>query len=232
MQNFINNIFKNIFDVLTTMLAGFVPDAGTRWGLAIILFTFLFLLITFPLNWKSLKSNKKMSELQPQMKEIQEKYKNDPQRAQQEQAKLFKENNVSMLGGCLPMLIQWPLFIAMFNVFRELANSTGPNSLRGLSFLPPLVKDLAATHNIYLTILTVVTMLLTQWITMKGQTTQNSQGSQMMIMTVVMSVMMAYFTYSQPAALGLYWVASNVFRMIQQLILNAVDKKERAGESI
>ena len=226
MQQNINNFFESIFGSLTSFLAGYVADPGTRWGLAIILFTFLFNLIVFPLNWKSMKNSKKMAEIQPLLKEIQDKYKDDPVKMQQEQQRIFKENNVNMLGGCLPMLIQWPLFIAMFAVFRNL--SMGDHAiLKGLSFLPPLVNDLAATKNIPLTILTVLSMLLTQYLTMKNQPKSSQQASQNVMMTVVMSLMMAFFTYTQPAALGLYFVTGNIFRVIQQYIMNVVDNRNR-----
>lgn len=224
MQAAINNFFENIFGALTNFLGGYVLDPGTKWGLAIILFTFLFNLIVFPLNWKAMMGTKKMGEIQPLLKEIQDKYKNDPVKMQQEQQRIFKENNVSMLGGCLPMLIQWPLFIAMFGVFRALSVPGG--TLSGLSFLPPLIPDLSASGNIVLTVLTVATMLGTQYLTMKGQK-NSAQGSQNLVMTIVMSLMMAFFTFTQSAALGLYWVTSNLFRLIQQFIMNEVDKRNR-----
>lgn len=226
MQQSINTFFESIFGSLISFLNTYVSDPGTKWGLAIILFTFLFNLIVFPLNWKSMKNSKKMAEIQPLLKDIQEKYKDDPVKLQQEQQKIFKENNVNMLGGCLPMLIQWPLFIAMFAVFRNL--STGPDAvLKGLSFLPPLVRDLSAAGNIPLTVLTVITMLLTQYLTIKGQSTAAQSQAQNLTMTIVMSLMMAFFTYTQPAALGLYFVTGNIFRLIQQFIMNAVDNRNR-----
>lgn len=225
MQQSINNLFKNIFDILTEMLGRFVQDPGTRWGLAIIIFTVLFNLLVLPLNWKSLVNSKKMSLIQPELKKLQEKYKNDPQTFAQEQQKLMKENNVSMLGGCLPMLIQWPLFIAMFAVFRELSAPGG--QLVGKSFTS-LIPDLSAPKNIPLTIIVVIATIFQQWAMAQGYKNKSAevkaQQSQMQSMNVVMAVMMAWFTYSQPAALGLYWVAGTLFRAIQQLFMNNLDK--------
>lgn len=231
MQQLINDVFKNIFDIMTGMLGRFVEDPGTRWGLAIILFTVLFNLLVLPLNWKSIVNSKKMSMIQPELKRLQEKYKNDPQTFAAEQQKLMKENNVSMLGGCLPMLIQWPLFIAMFAVFRELSAPGGV--IVGKAFTP-LIPDLAAPKNIPLTVLVVIATVFQQWAMAQGYKNKSpevrAQQSQMQSMNVVMAVMMAWFTYSQPAALGLYWVAGTIFRAVQQLVMNKVEEKNSVGD--
>lgn len=206
-------------------MGGFVEDPGTRWGLAIIFFTVLFNLLVLPLNWKSLANSKKMSLIQPELKKLQEKYKNDPQTLAVEQQKLMKENNVSMMGGCLPMLIQWPLFIAMFAVFRELSAEGGV--IVGKSFTP-LIKDLSAPRNIPLTILVVIATVFQQWAMAQGYKNKSAevrnQQSQMQSMNVVMALMMAWFTYTQPAALGLYWVSGTIFRAVQQLLMNRMEK--------
>lgn len=226
MQSSIDKIFESIFKVLIDFLSGTVSDPGMRWGLAIVLFTVLFNLIVFPLNWKALKSSKKMSAIQPELKKIQEKYKNDPQKLQMEQSKLMKENGVSMFGGCLPMLIQWPLFIALFNIFRRLASD---GTLSNLKFTP-LINDLSAQKNIPLTILTVLTMWLSTWLTQQGNKNLSpeaeAQAKSMNTMNYMMMMMMGWFTWSQPAALGLYWVTGNIFRSVQQALINKFDKSE------
>ncbi len=209
-------------------MGGFVSEPGMKWGLAIILFTILFNIIVFPLNWKAMKSSKKMTAIQPELKKLQERFKSDPQRLQVEQSRLMKENGVSMFGGCLPMLLQWPLFIALFNVFRELASD---GTLSNLKFTP-LINDLSLTKNIALTVLTVATMYLTTWLTQKGQEKTLSpealaQQKQMNSMNYMMMVMMGWFTWSQPAALGLYWVTGNIFRAVQQLMMNKLDKSHK-----
>jgi len=228
LQNSINGIFESIFNILINFMSGFVSDPGMKWGLAIILFTIAFNILVFPLNWKALKSSKKMSAIQPELKKIQERYKNDPQKLQFEQKRLMSENGVSMFGGCLPMLLQWPLFIALFNVFRQLASN---GTLSNLKFTP-LISDLSATGNIPLTVLTVATMYLTTWLTQKGQEKSMSpealaQAKQMNTMNYMMMAMMGWFTWTQPAALGLYWVTGNIFRALQQWLMNKLDRDNK-----
>ncbi|MFB0957758.1 MAG: YidC/Oxa1 family membrane protein insertase [Clostridiaceae bacterium] len=228
MQQSINNVFRTVFDILNQFLGSYIADPGTRWGLSIVLFTVLFNIIVFPLNWKAMVSSKKMSMIQPELKKIQERFKNDPAKLQEAQSKLMKENNVSMWGGCLPMLIQWPLFIALFNVFNQLAKD---GTIGGMGFLRPLINDLAANNNLPLTILTVLTMLLSTWITQKANEKNMSaeakaQAKQMNTMNYVMALMIGWFTWSSPAALGLYWITGNIFRIFQQLIMNKVQGNE------
>lgn len=228
MQQSINNVFRSFFEILNNFLGGFVADPGTRWGLSIVLFTILFNFIVLPLNWKAMMSSKKMSMIQPELKKIQERFKNDPAKLQEAQSKLMKDNNVSMFGGCLPMLIQWPLFIALFNVFRSLA---ADGTITGMSFLSPLIKNLAGTNNLPLTILTVITMLLSSYVMQKGNERNmtpeaKAQAKQMNTMNYVMALMIGWFTWSSPAALGLYWITGNLFRIAQQLIMNKIQKDE------
>lgn len=219
-------MFRSVFDILNNFLGSYVAEPGTRWGISIVLFTIFFNLIVFPLNWKALMSSKKMSMIQPELKKIQARFKNDPAKLQEAQSKLMKDNNVSMFGGCLPMLIQWPLFIALFNVFNQLAKD---GTIVGMSFLKPLINDLGGNHNIPLTVLTVLTMLLSTWVTQKGNEKNmtpeaRAQAKQMNTMNYMMALMIGWFTWSSPAALGLYWITGNLFRIVQQLIMNRVQR--------
>ncbi len=139
----------------------------------------------------------------------------------------MKDNNVSMWGGCLPMLIQWPLFIALFAVFNQLASD---GTISGMGFLQPLINDLGGRNNIPLTVLTVITMLASAWVTQKSNEQNMSaeakaQSKQMNNMNYIMSLMIGYFTWSSPAALGLYWITGNLFRIVQQLIMSSHEKK-------
>jgi YidC/Oxa1 family membrane protein insertase len=99
------------------------------WGLAIILITVLFRLLIYPITRRQFKSTYKMQKLQPKMQAIREKYKDDPQRQQQEMAKLYQEAKFNPLSGCLPMLLQMPIFIALYQVLQELVFRIGINYL-------------------------------------------------------------------------------------------------------
>ena len=125
------------------------------------------------------------------------------------------------------MLIQWPLFIALFGLFRQLATEGSLN----FSFAGPLVPNLGAVNNIPLTVLVVITMILSTRLTQKANEKNmdekaRQQAKSMNTMNYVMAAMIGWFTWSSPAALGLYWVTGNIFRIVQQLILNAVRKEE------
>lgn len=97
----------------------FIFDLVQNYGLAIILFTIVIKLILMPLNFRSQKAMRKQQKIQPYIAELQEKYKNDQQKLQQEMMKVYKENNVSMMGGCLPMLIQFPILIGLYQVIQK-----------------------------------------------------------------------------------------------------------------
>ncbi len=112
-----------MFDFLITRPMGFIIkfiyDFVQNYGLAIILFTIVIKMILLPLNIKSQKSMRKQQKIQPYIMELQEKYKNDQQKLQQEMMKVYKNNNVSMTGGCLPMLIQFPILIGLYQVIQR-----------------------------------------------------------------------------------------------------------------
>lgn len=112
-------VILNIHSALTSL--GLAPDSGAAWALSIVLLTVCVRILLFPLFVKQIKSSRKMQQLQPQIRELQRKYKNDKQRQQQEMMKLYQESGANPLGGCLPLLVQLPMFIALFQVLRAIA---------------------------------------------------------------------------------------------------------------
>ncbi|MQA93117.1 MAG: membrane protein insertase YidC [Streptosporangiales bacterium] len=97
------------------------PDGGAAWGLSIVLLTVCVRLLIFPLFVKQINSSRKMQELQPKVQELRKKFKNDKQKLNQETVKLYQESGANPLGGCLPLLVQFPIFISLFNVLRTVA---------------------------------------------------------------------------------------------------------------
>ena len=162
---------------------------------------------------------KKMSALQPQLKALREKYKEDPQRMYYEQQKLFKENNVSQTGGCLPMLVQIPVFFAMFNTFR------GAIEIRNTPFL--WVADLSMPDPIFglpihpLAIMTGVTMLIQQ----RLQPMPDPNQAKMM---TIMSLVFVVFFYNMPAGLTLYMTVNQLTSIIQMYCFKKLEKKAAA----
>ncbi len=188
-----------------------------NYGVAIILLTILVRLIFWPLTHQSTVGMKKMQEIQPLMKEIQAKYKDNPQRMQQETFALYREHKVNPMSSCLPMLIQIPVFIALFNVLRSAVE------LRYAPFL--WIGDLSEPEALFaswfpfgglnlLPILMAVTTGLQSYFT--PSTGDKKQQQMMMIM---MPAMMLFFFYSFPAALSFYWFLSNVASIIQMWLI-------------
>ena len=192
---------------------GWLPN----YGIAIILLTILVRVLFWPLTHKSTVGMKKMQEIQPLMKEIQAKYKDNPQRLQQETWALYKEKKVNPMSSCLPMLIQIPVFIALFNVLRSAVE------LRYAPFL--WIADLSEPEALFaswfpfgglniLPILMAATMAL-----QSALTPSTGDKNQQKMMMVFMPIMMLVMFYSFPSALSLYWTLSQVFSIVQMWLI-------------
>ena len=197
---------------------GFVGN----YGLIIIIFAFLIKLVTYPLSMASTKSMKKMSALQPALKELQEKYKDNPAKLQSELGRIYKEAGVNPIGGCLPVVLQMPLLFAMFYVFRSsiqlrqhsflwAKDLSVPDSIFDFGFAIPMYGN----HIAVFPILMAVTVFLQQKIT---PTTQSNE--QMKVMMYMFPAMMLLFFNNMPAGLGLYYLMFNIFSVAQQYYIN------------
>ena len=212
--NWMGWLCKMLLKALNGIAGWFSP--AYAYGVAIILITLIVKAVFMPLMWHSTRSMKKMSVVQPQLKALREKYKNDPQRMYYEQQKLFKENGVSQMGGCLPMLVQIPVFFAMFNTFR------GAIEIRNAGFL--WVSDLSMPDPIFglpihpLAIMTGVTMFLQQ----RLQPMPDPNQAKMMN---IMSLVFVVFFYNMPAGLTLYMTVNQLFTIVQMLCFKKLEKK-------
>jgi YidC/Oxa1 family membrane protein insertase len=229
--------FINLLAIILVSLDNWLRSIGIPYsfGFAIILFTILVRLATFPLNVQQIKSSKAMQELQPKMKELQEKYKGDREKLAQEQMKLYKEHGVNPLGGCLPMLVQMPIWFALYRSLLQLSQEgllnegffwipslAGPVSSynQGLSWLYPFVNGAPpigwadAIAYLILPILLVVSQLYMQQM-MTPPTSDPQQASMQSIMKF-MPLMFGYFALVVPSGLSLYWFTSNLLAMAQQ----------------
>lgn len=210
-MQYLNSAFVQFFELVHQWVTMAIPNKNFSYGFAIILMTLIIRLILLPLNIKQTKSSIAMSELQPETKKIQEKYKNDPQRAQQEMMKLYKQKGANPLSGCLPMLIQWPIFIALYYVFNNL---TGIN---GVHFL--WIQDLAK-RDIVLAILSGITTYYSGSLMMP--TGDSAQAKQSATMNIGMSIFMIFISWSLKSALVLYWVVNNLIQITQTLVMKKV----------
>jgi YidC/Oxa1 family membrane protein insertase len=178
-----------------------------NYGFAVILLTVCIKLIFWPLTQKSYKSMKGMQKLQPQMQKMREKYKNDKQRLNQEMMSFYKENKVNPLGGCLPMLIQIPVFFALYQVLL------GAIELRHAPFIF-WITDLSVKDPYYITPLIMgATMFIQQKMTPTNM--DPTQAKIMLMMPVVFTFMFLNF----PAGLVVYWMVNNLLTILQQYLI-------------
>ena len=204
-----------------------------NYGIAIILLTLLVRILFWPLTHKSTESMKRMQEIQPEIKALQEKYKkSNPQKLQQETMKLYKEKKVNPMGGCLPMFVQIPVFIALFTVLRNAIE------LRYSGFL--WIADLSMAENLMagkvpfvgsLNILPIVMSLSMIWqqkLSSPGAAATPEQQQQQKMMMFMMPIMMLFFFYSMPSGLVLYWTTSNLLMIAQTSLRNLKKKKAEA----
>lgn len=218
-----------------------LENAGIPYafGFAIILFTILVRLLTYPLNAQQIKSSKAMQELQPRMKELQDKYKNDREGMAQAQMKLYQEAGVNPFMGCLPMLVQMPIWIALYNALSQLSHEgllyegffwipslAGPVADRGTGggFMPPWIDPfpfgepsigwLPALAYLVLPVLLIVSQYYMQQ--MMTPPNPDPQQASMNSMMKFMPIMFGYFSLIVPSGLTLYWFTSNMLALGQQ----------------
>ena len=187
-----------------------------NYGVAIILLTLLVRIIFWPLTHKSTESMKRMQAIQPRLKEIQAQFKSEPQKLQQETWALYREHKVNPMSSCLPMLIQIPVFIALFTVLRSAVE---------LRFAPFLwIADLSEPENLFPGLLPLVPALNILPFFMAGTMLLQSKltpamgdPAQQKMMMWMMPAMMLFMFYSMPSALVLYWTVSQVLAIVQLL---------------
>jgi YidC/Oxa1 family membrane protein insertase len=191
---------------------------GLAYGWVLILFGVLTRIVLFPLYQKSMRAQMSQMQVQPLIKQMQEKHKDEPQKMQQEMMKLYKEHNINPLAGCLPMLLPFPILITLFFVFRNTIE------FRGVPFL--WLPDLSLKDPIYIVpFLMGASMLLLNWIGQRGMET----NAQMKMMTYAMPVVFTFLFASFPAGLNLYYATSNIASLPQQVYLSRERRKARAA---
>ena len=230
------DLFKNwIFDVIQ-FFYGFCSD----WGMAIIIVTVIFRIIISPLMHKQTKSSYQMQKVQPLMQEIQTKYADDPTRMQEEMQKLYAEAKFNPLAGCLPMLLQMPIFVALFQVLREMPTYLGTDE--GYQFYN-LVPNLVTTPSdafgqgfgafipylILMIIFADATFL--PMILMQKNQKDDQQRKQTLMMSGFMSLFMLWISWGSPAGVLLFWGASSLIGIAQQQISMRIMKSKDAEQA-
>jgi YidC/Oxa1 family membrane protein insertase len=212
-----------------------------NYGVAIILLTLLVKVLFFPLTKKGSEATFRMQALTPKIKEIQEKYKNNPQKLQVEMGNFYKQEGYNPISGCLPMLLQIPIFIAMYNLFNNHFD------LRGAMFIPGWIPDLSLPESILdfpenfkLPLLGWTAIRLLPFIyvgsqLLYGKVTQTpgqQSNTQMKMMLYVMPIAFFFILYNVPSGLLIYWIFSNLLTLVQQLIINKYVLAKRAQTEV
>ena len=189
-----------------------------NYGVAIIIVTILMRIIVFPLTLKQEKSMKKMRDLQPELDKIKEKYKDSPQEYQQKTAELYRENGVNPLGGCLPLLIQMPIFVALYWAF---SGNAIPADAKFLWFTLKQPDRLFMIGNFAFNLLPILNVGVTyiQQKIMTSATSGQESNQQMQTMLYMMPLMMLFIFYKMPSGVTLYYLVSGALSLVQQYFI-------------
>ena len=218
---FFRPIVRPFVSVIMTILAFMHNRLSLGYGWVLILFGVLMRVVLFPLNQKAMRAQLKNMAVQPLLQEIQTKYKDNPERLQKEMMKLYKDHGFNPLAGCLPMLLPWPMLIALFFVFQNTIE------LRGVRFL--WLPDLSAPDPLYLLPLFLgLSMFLMQWVSMRSIEQINPQ---MKMMMWLMPPMMVFIFFRLASGLNLYYATANLATIPQQMWIANERKKMRAQGS-
>ena len=197
---------------LLRMIYGYVGN----YGVAIIILTTIVRLVLFPLTFKGMKSMKRMQQLTPRMKKLQEKYKNNKEKLNKEMMALYRKNRVNPLGGCLPMLLQLPVFFALYSALSSAVE------LRHAPFIF-WISDLSQPDGLGITpILMGASMYIQQKMTPQTAMMDSTQAKVMQMLPFIFTI----FTFTFPSGLTLYWVTSNILSIAQQQIINRIKTPE------
>ncbi|MDH6143183.1 YidC/Oxa1 family membrane protein insertase [Kitasatospora sp. GP30] len=216
----------------------FPADSGWAWGLAIASMVVVIRICLIPLFVKQIKSTRAMQAIQPKMKAIQERYKNDRQRQSEEMMKLYKEAGTNPFSSCLPILVQMPFFTALYGVLSSIAHHKPIGVINGALldsagrahiFGAPLSATFVSSHSTNVKIVTaimIVLMSLSQFVTQRQLMTKNVDLSvktpfmqQQKMLMYVFPVMFAVMGINFPVGVLVYWLTTNVWSMAQQLVV-------------
>ena len=222
--------YKPIFNTLVYLIS-VIPNYSLGW--AIIILTLIIKLILLVPNQKALKAQKQMQKVQPQLDALKKKYQDNPQKLTEETMKIWQKHKVNPMSSCLPMLIQFPVLIALFYVVKNGLDSVSPEllygSLKGFdaSMIEPVflgIIDLTQVNFIVLPIIIGLLQFGQMRLTLGKNISKAPADSPMPMMNkgmmYFMPILIAFFTASLPAAVGFYWGTSTLFGIAQQIAVN------------
>jgi len=209
-----------------------------NWGVAIILVTLVTKIVFLPLTFKSSESMAKMATLNPKIQELRTRLKDKPERMNQEMAELYKKEKINPLSGCLPLLLQIPIFFALYTLLNT------QFELRGAMFIPGWIPDLSVPESVYtlptpifgfLTDIRMLPLIMlgTQLLSSKimQPPSADASGAQMKMLNYLMPVVFLFMLYNMPSGLTLYWTVQNVLSIAQQAYINWTKRRKTAVQA-
>jgi len=246
-------ILRPIQGFLEHIIVFLYQNVIANYGIVIILLTIIVRIILIPITISQTKSMAKMQKLQPELKELQKKYKDDKQKLQQETMEFYKKNNVNPLAGCLPLLLQMPVFFALFQALRSpseiVTNILGSFTINGVTngiktglagFMSTAEVSLTGAANpnynfLWMNLnlkdpyyILVILMVVTMFISTRMTTTDPKQSKIMYIMPVAFGIISFQF----PSGILVYWVTTNIWSIGQQWVVNKIVTKEKVKEEL
>ena len=209
------NIFQPLIDVANSVLQFFHDDVGVGWGVSIILLTIVTRIAILPLSLKQIRSMRSLQAHQPEIKKIQEKYKDDRQRMQREMMAFYQENKINPFASCVPLLLQLPVFMSLFYLlrsdgFQEEIHAAGSNP----DFFGITLDEKAVGA-------ALIILVVLYFVTMVGSTSimaASAEGNQRLLM-YALPVFFTPLIINFPAGLVIYWITTNVWTMGQQWVV-------------
>lgn len=208
-------LLSPIQNVLEIIIVWLHQNVVSNYGIVIILLTIIVRLILTPLTITQTRSMARMQKIQPQLKELQKKYKDDKQKLQQETMAFYKQNNVNPLAGCLPLILQMPVFFALFQALRNPTEKV-TDVVKDFNFLWMNLNERDPYY------ILVILMVATMFLSTKLSTTDPKQSKFMYILPVVFG----FISWQFPAGILVYWVTTNVWSIGQQWIVNKIVKRD------
>jgi YidC/Oxa1 family membrane protein insertase len=247
-------IWDGFKDVILQVLI-FFYNGVHDYGLAIILLTIVIRILLTPIVWKQTKSMLELQQVQPKIKALQEKYKNNKEKQQEELMKFYQENKVNPFGGCLPLLLQMPIFVALYQVLGGQATDKGPTFAKHLMSLTPAAREVARRFWIILPDLTrmpsqiwaegmktggtghalldvlpyavfIILFGVSTWLPQYLMTTDPQQRKT----GAYMAVFMLYIGWISPAGPLVYWVTSSAWQVGQQILMQRLTARSEGAE--
>jgi YidC/Oxa1 family membrane protein insertase len=213
------NIFQPLIDAAEAVILFFHDTVGLSWVLAIVALTFCVRALILPLSIKQIRSMRELQAFQPQLKEIQQKYKDDRERQQREMIAFYREHGINPLASCWPLLLQLPIFLALFYLlqgdsFQQDVEESGTDP--GFLFIDSVIQDPTGVELVILIALFIGTQLAAGLVM-----AARVEGPQRWIMFGI-PILIAPFIISYPAGLAVYWITTNIWTLGQQFVVKRV----------